>query len=115
MSRIIQTISVPLGGKAAELIEDMKRNGKNVSQTVCDILARHGSIYDDNVQMEMELNQLRYRYAIVCKEARTALERSGEKWELYFPPDGWNSEGMQEGENYGLGSRVHFRRVDTDQ
>jgi len=113
MSCIIQTISVPSGGKVAELLEDMKRKGKNVSQTVCGILERHTTLYDDNIQLELERNQLKFRYAYVIQAAKTALYNinDGLEWELYFPPEGWDSQGMHSAENYGQASRVHFRKV----
>ena len=116
MSCIIQTISVPLGGKVAELLEDMKRKSKNVSQTVCAILERHSTLYDDNIIQELELNQLRYRYAYVIQAAKNALyDIHGVEWELYFPPGGWDSQGMKPDENYGMAAKVHFRKVNTDQ
>ena len=114
MSRTIRTISVPSGGKVEEILKDMKRKGKNVSQTVCEILERHSTLYDDNVQMELEVNQLRMKYAYLIQAAKSALAQGGDEWELYFPPDGWDSQGMTSAENYGQASRVHFRRVNTD-
>jgi len=117
MSCIIQTISVPSGGKVAEILEDMKRKGKNVSGVVCGILERHHTLYDDNITQELELNQLRYRYAYVIQAAKNALYdvNDGIHWELYFPPDGWDSQGMKANENYGMAAKIHFRKVDTDQ
>lgn len=114
MSRIIQTISVPMGGKAAEILEDMRRKGRNVSQAVCEILERHSTLYDDNIMQEQELNKLRFRYAYVIQAAKSALyDVHGTNWELYFPPDGWHAKGMEHGENYGIASKVHFRKVDN--
>ena len=118
MSRIIQTISVPMGGKAAEILEDMRRKGRNVSQAVCEILERHSTLYDDNIAMELELNQLRFRYAYVIRAAKDALYtvKDGQEWELYFPPEGWDAQGVtQPGQRYGLGSRPHFRKVASDE
>ena len=114
--RLIKTISVPRGSKADMFFQDAKRAGKNLSALVCGIIERHHSLYDDNVQMELELNELRYKYGRVCNAARDALSRGGEKWELYFPPDEAGSYADRDkGENYGLASRIHFRRVDSDQ
>jgi len=113
MRCLIKTISVPSGGKAAKILEDMKRNGKNVSHTVCEILEHHTSLYDDNVQMELELLQLRHRYALVCQAAKVALaEQSRDEWEIYFPSD-QTMEMMKyaPGENYGMAGRIHFRKV----
>jgi len=114
MSRIIQTISVPMGGKAADILEDMRRKGRNVSQAVCDILERHSTLYDDNITQELELNQLRYRYAYVIQAAKNALYdvNDGIHWELYFPPAGWDSQGMKADENYGMAAKIHFRKVE---
>lgn len=116
MSRTIRTISVPSGGKVEEIFEDMKRQGKNVSQTVCEILERHHTLYDDNITQELELNQLRYRYAYVIQAAKNALYdiNDGVHWELYFPPDGWASHGMKPDENYGMAAKIHFRKVRED-
>jgi hypothetical protein len=110
--RIIKTISVPRGGKVDKFFQDAKRAGKNISGLVCGIIERHSTLYDDNVQMELELNELKYRYGRVCNAARDALARGGEKWELYFPPE-LSHIGPRDGENYGLASRIHFRRVDV--
>ena len=114
MSRIIKTISVPSGGKVEKILEDWRRAGKNVSQTVCGILERHATLYDDNIQLELERNQLKFRYAYVIQAAKTALYNinDGLEWELYFPPEGWDAQGMHSAENYGQASRVHFRKVD---
>jgi len=112
--RIIKTISVPRGGNVDKFFQDAKRAGKNISGLVCGILERHHTLYDDNVQMELELNELRWKYGRVCNAARDALASGGEEWELYFPPErGFNAP--LDGENYGLASRIHFRKVDTDQ
>ena len=113
MSCIIQTISVPSGGKVADILKDMKNQGKNVSHTVCEILERHSTLYDDNIFQEQELNKLRYRYAYVIQAAKDALyDVHGTEWELYFPPDGWDSQGMKPDENFGMAAKVHFRKTE---
>jgi len=111
--RKIQTISVPLGGKMDIFLQDAKKAGKNVSALVCGIVERHSSLYDDNVQMELELLQLRHRYALVCQAAKFALaELSRDEWEIYFPSDE-TMEMMKyaPGENFGMAGRIHFRKV----
>lgn len=113
--RIIKTISVPRGGNVDKFFQDAKRAGKNISGLVCGILERHHTLYDDNVQMELDLNELRHRYALVCQAAKIALAQGGEEWELYFPPEPIFHPPPTDGENYGLASRIHFRKVDTDQ
>ena len=117
MSRIIKTISVPSGGKVEKILEDWRRAGKNVSQTVCEIVERHSTLYDDNIIQEQELNKLRFRYAYIIQAAKRALYNinDGIEWELYFPPGGWDSQGMKPDENYGMAAKVHFRKVNTDQ
>ena len=116
MSCIIQTISVPSGGKVAELLEDMKRKGKNVSQTVCAILERHSTLYDDNIRLQEENKELLHDYHAIISAAMSALEEGGKKWELYFPPDSTTDYIKRHGDDgYGLAARVHFRRVNTDQ
>ena len=70
MSRIIKTISVPSGGKVEKILEDWRRAGKNVSQTVCEIVERHSTLYDDNIIQEQELNKLRFRYAYIIQAAK---------------------------------------------
>ena len=114
MSRIIKTISVPSGGKVEKILEDWRRAGKNVSQTVCEIVERHSTLYDDNIIQEQELNKLRFRYAYIIQAAKRALYNinDGIEWELYFPPGGWDSQGMTTSERYGLASTVHFRKAD---
>jgi len=114
--RKIQTISVPLGGKMDIFLQDAKKAGKNLSALVCGIVERHSELYDDNVQMELELLQLRHRYALVCQAAKVALaELSRDEWEIYFPSDE-TMEMMKyaPGENYGMAGRIHFKRVEED-
>jgi len=111
--RLVKAISVPRGSKTDMFFQDAKKAGKNISALVCGIIERHHTLYDDNVQMELELNELRYKYGRVCNAARDALAQGGEEWELYFPPDPTIQN--QGGENYGMASRIHFRKVDTDQ
>ena len=116
MSRTIQTISVPSGGKVAELLEDMKRKGKNVSQTVCAILERHSTLYDDNIRLQEENKELLHDYHTIISAAKEALEKGGETWEVYFPPKETLEYLSKYGDGgYGLNSRVHFKKVDTDQ
>jgi len=112
--RIIQTISVPRGGKMDLFLQDARKAGKNLSALVCGIVERHSSLYDDNVEMELELLQLRHRYALVCQAAKLALSKNGEEWEIYFPSDE-TLEMMKyaPGENYGMAGRIHFRKVDS--
>jgi len=115
--RIIKTISVPRGGKMDIFLEDAKKAGKNISALVCGIVETHSSLYDDNVQMELELLQLRHRYALVCQAAKVALaEISRDEWEIYFPSDE-TMEMMKyaPGENYGMAGRIHFRKVEKAQ
>jgi len=111
--RIIKTISVPRGGNVDKFFQDAKRAGKNISGLVCGILERHHTLYDDNVQMELELNELRWKYGRVCNAARDALARGGEEWELYFPPE--PTVQNQGGENYGMASRIHFRLISRSE
>jgi len=113
MSRIIQTISVPSGGKASKILEDMRRKGKNVSHTVCEIIERHLTLYDDNIKLEEENKELLYDYHTIVSAAMTALEEGGKKWELYFPPDSTKALLKKHGDGgYGLAARVHFRKVE---
>jgi len=116
MSSIVQTISVPSGGKVAELLQDMKNQRKNVSQTVCAILERHSTLYDDNIRLQEENRQLLHDYHTIIAAATTALERGGEKWELHFPPSSTIDYVDKHGDGgYGLKARVHFKMVDKDQ
>lgn len=113
MSCIIQTISVPSGGKVAEILEDMKRHGKNVSKTVCEILERHSTLYDDNIKLQEENKELLFDYHAVISAAKSALETGGDEWELYFPTDAaLDMMKYSPGENFGSRGRVHFRKVD---
>jgi len=116
MSCLIKTISVPSGGKVAEILEDMKRNGKNVSHTVCEILERHSTLYDDNIKLEEENRELLRDYHAIISAAKSALSRGGEEWELYFPSeDALALMKHAPGENFGNRARVHFRMVDRAQ
>ena len=58
MGRLIQTISVPPGSGAYYAIEDMKRLGKNVSQVICDIIARHHELYNTVEFQKKEIQRL---------------------------------------------------------
>ena len=112
--RLVKAISVPRGGKTDMFFQDAKKAGKNISALVCGIIERHHTLYDDNIHLDLEHNKLKHRYALVVNAAKSALARGGEEWELYFPPDMPNVS-PRDGENYGLASAIHFRKVDTDQ
>lgn len=113
--RLVKAISVPRGSKTDMFFQDAKKAKKNISALVCGIIERHHQLYDDNVQMELELNELRYKYGRVCNAARDALSRGGEKWELYFPSDeAVELQKYDKGGNYGLASRIHFRMVEPE-
>ena len=115
MSRTIRTISVPSGGRVEEILEDMKRKGKNVSQTVCEILERHSTLYDDNIQLQEENKKLLHDYHAIYSAAMSVLEEGGQKWELYFPPQSSIDYIAKYGdEGYGIRARLHFRRVGED-
>ena len=58
MGRLIQTISVPPGSGAYYAIEDMKRLGKNFSQVVGDIIARHHELYNTVEFQKKEIQRL---------------------------------------------------------
>lgn len=73
MGRLIQTISVPPGSGAYYAIEDMKRLGKNVSQVICDIVARHHELYDEVENLRRVNAELRQ----VLAWNRDAIEFAG--------------------------------------
>lgn len=114
--RLIKTISVPRGGNVDKFFQDAKRAGKNISGLVCGILERHHTLYDDNIRLQEENKQLLHDYHTIISAAMSALEEGGKKWELYFPPESSTEYIQRHGDDgYGLGARVHFKRVDKDQ
>ena len=52
MGRMITAISFPPNSPFHYVLQDMKRSGKNVSATVCDIIARHYELYDKVTMLE---------------------------------------------------------------
>ena len=58
MGRMIQSFCVEPQSAAYYAIEDWKRNGKNVSQIICDIIARHHELYDTVEFQKQEIQRL---------------------------------------------------------
>lgn len=100
----------------AEWWKDLKNRDKNVSHTVCEIIERHSTLYDDNIRLQEQNKELLHDYHTIISAAMSALEEGGKKWELYFPPDSSTDYIKRHGDDgYGLAARVHFRRLDKDQ
>ena len=94
------------------ILKDMKRKGKNVSHTVCEIIERHSTLYDDNIKLQEENRELLHDYHVIVSAAKSALARGGEEWELYFPPQATTELIAKHGDGgYGLNARVHFRMI----
>jgi len=111
--RLIKTISIPRGGKTDMFFQDAKRAGKNISALVCGIIERHHTLYDDNIRLQEENKQRLHDYHAVFSAALSILEKEGEKWELYFPPESSVKYIAKHGDQgYGLASRIHFRKVE---
>jgi len=117
MRCLIKTISVPSGGKAAKILEDMRRSGKNVSHTVCEILERHSTLYDDNIQLELEMNHLRYRYAYAVRAAKDQLNAlTGDAWVIHVPSEEEdNSMSQRHPDFVGMETVIHFRIDDSQE
>ena len=76
MGRMIQSFCVEPQSAAYYAIEDWKRNGKNVSQIICDIIARHYELYDTVENQKSEIK----RFNIALADALYKIQVQKYKW-----------------------------------
>ena len=58
MGRVVTAISYAEDSEFAYMLKEMKRSGKNVSQSVVSIVERHMGLYDEVLRLNKRMDQL---------------------------------------------------------
>lgn len=73
MGRVVTSFSVEVGSEAHEVLEDLRRKGRNISKVIGELLVHQYQLYDDCDKLAAELSKARHKLA---KHLKAKTERN---------------------------------------